>query len=132
LYADLVRKNIAARIRETRDSLVKSLYPRVAAAPPAAWLSRSVSGTLKPEYLLNRLEEEVDRAFVRVADDFCPRVSCVFKGVQYETITDDPHFRLQIEDFFGKEEASQLLFEYEASRAEDPSHRANGRAVRQS
>lgn len=131
MYADLVRKNIAARIKETRDSLVKSLYPRVAAAPPAAWLSRSVSGTLKPEYLLKRLEEEVDRAFERVADDFYPAISCVFKGVQYETITEDPHFRQQIENYFGQEEASKLLFEYEASRAEDPGHPANEGAVRQ-
>ena len=62
--------------------------------------------------------------FEKVADDFYPTVSCVFKGVQYETITGDPHFRQQIEDYFGTEEASQLLFEYDASRAEDPGQRA--------
>ena len=63
----------------------------------------------------------MDSSFERVAEDFNPSVSCVFKGVQYETITEDPHFREQIENYFGQEEASQLLFEYEASRAEDPS-----------
>jgi hypothetical protein len=83
-------------------------------------VANSVNGTLKPEVLLRRLEEEIDQAFCKVEETFSPRVTCLFKGVQYETITGDAHFRKQVEDYFGEEEAAQLLFEYDASRAEEP------------
>jgi hypothetical protein len=46
-------------------------------------------------------------------------VTCIFKGVRYETITEDAHFRERIEKFF-KRDAAQLLSEFEASRAEEP------------
>jgi hypothetical protein len=46
-------------------------------------------------------------------------VTCIFKGVNYETITSDKHFRERIEAYFGNEEAGKLLSEYDASRAQE-------------
>ena len=65
----------------------------------------------------------MDQAFEEVEESFNPTVACVFKGVNYETITSDKHFRERIEAHFGHEEAAKLLFEYEASRAQDPLHK---------
>jgi hypothetical protein len=118
-YADFVRKNIAAKVQETRDSLVKALEERVQAAPPKQWLAKSVEGALHPGEIREKLEEAVDTAFGKVEETFSPVVTCIFKGVQYETITADPHFRERIERYFGKHNAVQLLSEYDASRAED-------------
>lgn len=116
-YANEVRKTIAGKVAATREDLVKALYPRVQAAPPANWLKRSVDGFLSNDALRKRLEEEVDRAFGKVEQDFKPTLACVFKGVNYETITADKHFRERIIEHFGEQEAAKLLSEYDASRA---------------
>ena len=116
-YANEVRKSIAGKIAVTRDDLVKALYPRVKASPPASWTRRSVDGTLSDDALRSRLESEVDRAFGKVEQAFRPTLACVFKGVNYETITADKHFRDRIIDHFGEQEAAKLLSEYDASRA---------------
>ena len=118
-YGEMVRETIAEKIGSTRDDLVSALYPRVQAAPPAGWLKRSVDGSLSDKALRNRLEEEVDRAFAKVEQAFNPTLACVFKGVTYETITDDEHFRERIVEHFGEEEAAKLLSEYDASRAQE-------------
>lgn len=119
-YAVFVKKNIAAKVQETRDSLINTLLLRVQEATPTEWLAQSVDGKLEPEELLEKLQEKVDKAFGKVEETFSPVVTCIFKGVQYETITADPRFRERIEKYFGKKEAARLLSEYEASRAEDP------------
>ena len=119
-YAKEVVSSIKAKIAETRDDLIKALFPRVKAAPPASWLRRSVDGKLSDQALHKRLEEEVDRAFEKVEEAFEPKVACIFKGVNYETITADTHFREKIQAHFGKEEATKLLSEYDASRAQQP------------
>jgi hypothetical protein len=118
-YAAEVRETITSKIQITRGKLIDTLYPRVKAAPPPAWLARTVYGTMNDGEILRRLSEEVDHAFEKVKDSFAPVVTCIFKGVQYETITKDEHFRKKIEEYF-KDDAAQLLFEYDASRAEDP------------
>jgi hypothetical protein len=118
-YALLVKKTIAAKIQDTRESLINSLFPRVRTAPPPEWLARSMDGTITDEGIWKRLVDEVDRAFDKVEESFKPTVTCIFKGVQYETITTDQHFRQRIEKYFGKEDAARLLSEYDASRAED-------------
>jgi len=119
LYALSVRENIKEKVKETRDSLVKTLLLRVQEATPKEWLAQSVDGKLEPEVLLDKLNEAIDKAFGKVEETFSPVVTCIFKGVQYETITADPHFRERIEKYFGKKEAARLLSEHEASRAED-------------
>jgi hypothetical protein len=119
-YASKVKETIAARIDTTRENLIHALYPRVSASPPSEWSAQSVDGRLAPEELLEKLQCEVDKAFGKVEDTFSPVVTCIFKGVQYETITADPHFRERIEKYFGNKEAARLLSEYDASRAEDP------------
>ena len=118
-YAGQVRENIAAKIRATRDSLVEALFPRVHAAPPASWLKHSVDGKLADHEIRQRVEKEINQAFDRVEESFTPTVTCLFKGVQYETITADQHFRERIEEYFGTEDATRLLSEYDASRAQD-------------
>jgi hypothetical protein len=118
LYADKVRASISEKVYATRDDLIKALFPRIKAAPPASWLQRSVDGKLSDEALMQRLEEEVDQAFAGVDQDYQPTLTCLFKGVNYETITGDKNFRERIEDYFGSEEASRLLSEYDASRAQ--------------
>ncbi|MCI0392589.1 MAG: hypothetical protein MOB07_27975 [Acidobacteria bacterium] len=117
-YAEHVRKSIEEKVSATRDNLIKALYPRVKAAAPPGWLSRSVDGKLGDDAVRKRLEEEVDQAFEEVKQSFNPTVTCIFKGVNYETITKDEHFRERIEAYFGKEEAAKLLSEYDASRAQ--------------
>ena len=118
-YAKKVQAGIAEKIRSIRDDLVADLYPGVKAAPPRSWLQRSVDGKLNEEVLTQRLEDEVDRAFKEVKQAFNPTVTCIFKGVNYETITSDKHFRERIEAYFGNEEAGKLLSEYDASRAQE-------------
>lgn len=116
-YADKVRETIAEKIKGTRDELIQALLPRVKAAPPASWLKRSVDGMLGESALHSRLEEEIDHAFAKVEQAFKPTLACVFKGVTYETITADAHFRDRIIEHFGEQEAAKLLSEYDASRA---------------
>ena len=116
-YAEKVKSSIASKVTETRDSLVAALFPRVKANPPESWLRRSFDGKLSEDTLRQRLEVEVDRAFEKVKQDFKPKVVCIFKGVNYETITADKHFRERIEAHFGKDEAAKLLSEHDASRA---------------
>jgi len=118
-YADKVRDSIAEKIKGTRDELITALLPGVEAKTPVNWLMRSVDGKLTPSALQSRLEEEVDKAFAKVQQDFKPTLACVFKGVTYQTITDDEHFRERITNHFGEEEAAKLLSEYDASRAHD-------------
>lgn len=122
-YAEMAREGIGKKIRTTRDDLINALFPRVKSAPPASWLRHSVDGTLNERELKQRLEEAVDRAFEEVEESFNPTVACVFKGVNYETITSDKHFRERIELHFGREEATKLLSEHEASRAQDLLHK---------
>jgi hypothetical protein len=122
LYAGKVRQGIAEKIGSTRTELVDALFSRVKAAPPPSWLQRSVEGELKDEVLRQKLEEEVDRAFEDIEQSFNPTVACVFKGVNYETITSDKHFRERIEAYFGDKEAANLLSEYDASRAQEQLH----------
>jgi hypothetical protein len=120
LYAEKVREAIGAKIKETRAGLIAALLPRVKAAPPKSWLRRSVDGKLSDKEVLSRLEQEVDRAFEKVEETFKPTVTCIFKGVNYETITRDPHFREKIEAYFGPEEASKLLDEHDSARGKEP------------
>lgn len=117
-YASLVRNTIAAKIQDTRESLIGSLFTRVRNAPPPEWSTRSVDGTMTDEAILERLAIEIDRAFETVDKAFDPTITCIFKGVQYETIINDQHFRQRIQKYFGKEDGAHLLFEYDASRAE--------------
>lgn len=116
LYATKVREAIGAKISETRTDLIKALLPRIKAAPPETWLQRSVDGHLSDEAIRVRLEGEVDGAFKTVEQTFNPTVTCLFKGVNYATITGDPHFREKIEEYFGADEAKKLFEEYEASK----------------
>lgn len=119
LYAAEVEKNMERMLHQTMDDLVESLFQRVKASPPVSWLERSVSGHLSDDDLRQRLEQELDQAFADLKDSYEPKVECVFKGVNYETITSDKDFRQGIEKFFGKREALELLSEYDASRAKD-------------
>jgi hypothetical protein len=114
-YAECVRKDIAKAIGATRDDLLGALWPRIKAAPPKLWLKRSADGRLSDNALGIRLEEEVDKAFAKVEESFDPKVVCLFKGVTYQTITTDKHFRSAVEKHFGKEESEKLFSEYEAS-----------------
>jgi hypothetical protein len=118
-YAEKVRESIEKEIIGTRDSLVKALYPIVREAPPEDWLEHSLFGKLSDDKIRQRLEGEVDQAFKKVEDSFAPTVSCLFKGVNYETITADTHFREQVEKYFGKEAADKLLTEDDASLAKE-------------
>ena len=61
----------------------------------------------------------MDRAFAEVNQEYKPVLTCLFKGVNYETITADKHFRECIEEHFGSEEAAKLLAEYDASPAQE-------------
>jgi len=121
VYAAKVRTTIGTKIRETRANLIAALLPRVKSAPPKSWLRRSVDGNLSERELRTRLEQEIDRAFEKVEETFSPTVTCVFKGVNYETITKDPHFREKIEAYFGAEEARKLLDEHDSARGQRPS-----------
>ena len=118
-YADCVRKDIAKAIAATRGDLLGALWPRIKAAPPKQWLKRSADGHLNDKALGMRLEEEVDKAFGKVEESFNPKVVCLFKGVTYQTITSDEHFRSAVEKYFGKEESEKLFSEYEASPVKD-------------
>ena len=118
-YAAKVRESIAAEIQGTRDNLVKALYPILKETPPADWAKHSVDGKLTDSEIGQRLNEEIDQVFEKVEESFSPKVTCIFKGVQYETITGDKHFRERIEKYFGLENATQFLSEYDASRAQD-------------
>jgi hypothetical protein len=116
-YAEKTKASIADKIQGTRDDLIKELFPRIKAAPPPKWLKRSVDGKLSAVELRQRLESEVDKAFTQVEQGFDPKVVCIFKGVNYETITGDQHFRSKISAYFGAEDAAKLLAEYDATRA---------------
>ena len=118
-YAEHVRQEIRGKIAQTRDSLVEALLPGVTATPPRSWLKQSVDGTLGETALRNRLGTAVDAAFRTVEEEFEPHVTWVFKGVNYETIKQDDHFRNRLEKHFGKDEAARLLSEFEASRAHE-------------
>jgi hypothetical protein len=118
-YAAHVRQEIRGKIAQTRDSLVEALLPGVTASPPRSWLKQSVEGTLGEPTLRSRLGAAVDVAFKTVEIEFDPRVTWVFKGVTYETIKQDDHFRERLEKHFGKDDAAKLLSEYEASRAHE-------------
>jgi hypothetical protein len=118
-YAAKVRDSIAAKVHGTRDNLIKALFPRVKADPPAGWLNHSVDGVLNDAEIKRRLEQEVDHAFEKVEESFAPKITCIFKGVQYETITQDEHFKQRIKDYFGDESATQLFSEHDASRAQE-------------
>lgn len=118
-YAAHVRQEIRGKIAQTRDALVEALLPGVTATPPRSWLKQSVDGTLSEATLRNRLGEVANAAFKTVAEEFDPRVIWVFKGVNYETIKQDDHFRERLEKHFGKDEAAKLLSEYDASRAHE-------------
>ena len=120
IYAAFVKANIALKIRETRDSLIMSLYPRMRANPPEEWCDRFVDGKIEDDSLMRCLEGAVDEAFTKVAETFAPKITCTFKGVRHETIKADALFRQRIEKFFGVEETAKLFSEFEASRAEDP------------
>ena len=117
LYAEKVREAIGAKIGETRAELIQALLPRVKAAPPQSWLKRSVDGHLNDGMIRERLEGEIDAAFENVEQTFNPTVICLFKGVNYATITKDPHFRNKIEAYFGTDEAKTLFEEYEAAKS---------------
>jgi hypothetical protein len=93
--------------------------PRLKAAPPQDWLQRSVDGTLEETTIQSRLESEIDAAFASVEQTFKPIVTCFFKGVNYATITADPHFRTKIEEYFGPAEAKKLFEEYDASKGKE-------------
>jgi hypothetical protein len=118
-YAEQVRESIEKEIKGTRDSLVKALYPIVKQSPPADWSENSFMGELSDKEIKQRLEKEVDGTFRRVEESFAPTVSCLFKGVIYETIKADTHFRRQVEKYFGKETAEKLLTEDDASLAKE-------------
>lgn len=118
-YAEKVQGCMTDTIRSIRNDLIADLYPALKASPPRSWSERTVDGKLTDETLTRRLEEEVDRAFESVKQSFNPAVTCLFKGVNYETITSDDHFRERIEAYFGKEDAASLLSEYQASRAQE-------------
>jgi hypothetical protein len=115
LYAVRVRETIATEIAVTRGGLIAALLPRVKAAPPRSWLSRTVDGRISDADLRARLEQVVDEAFASVEQSFEPTLTCVFKGVSYETITEDPHFRKKIEGYFGPEGIRKLLEEHDSS-----------------
>jgi hypothetical protein len=119
VYAERVKKDIAKAVGATRQDLLGALWPRIKAAPPKQWLKRSADGHLSDHALGMRLEEEVDKALNKVKQEFDPTVVCLFKGVTYETITSDDHFRTAIERFFGKEESEKLFSEHEASPVKD-------------
>lgn len=119
IYAEKVKVSISARVQSTRDQLIETLFRRVKAAPPLGWLAQSVDGRLEDEDVRERLTVEVDKAFGKMQETFAPVVTCLFKGVQYETITADSHFRERIEKYFGTKDAARLLSEYDASRAEE-------------
>ncbi len=116
-YAAKVRETIQQEITGTRNSLVQALFPIVLQSPPEDWLGHSIFEEMSDEDIRSRLEEEVDTAFRKVEDSFSPIVTCLFKGVNYETITGDNHFREQVEKYFGKEAAAKLLTEDDASLA---------------
>jgi len=121
-YAQKVRAEIAGKIDSTRGALIDALLPRLKAAPPASWLHHTVDGKLSDAALRQLLEDAVERTFAEVNQEYKPVLTCLFKGVNYETITADEHFRKRIEEHFGSEEAAKLLAEYDASPAqEEPS-----------
>jgi hypothetical protein len=120
LYAEKVREAIGTKIKKTRATLVEKLMPRVAAAPPEKWLRRSINGKLSNKEIRLRLEQDVDLAFKKVEQTFAPRVTCLFKGVNYETIKNYQHFRHKIEAYFGSEETKKLLDEHDSARGENP------------
>lgn len=125
LYAEKIRETISTKIRGTRASLITALLPRMKAAPPKSWLRRSVDGKLSDNELRTRLEQAIDLAFEKVEETFDPKVTCLFKGVNYETITRDPHFREKIESYFGTEETHKLLDEHESARGDVAGTTAN-------
>jgi hypothetical protein len=117
-YAEKVRAEIAGKIASTRSALIEALLPRLKAAPPASWLHHTVDGKLSDGALKQLLQDAVDRAFAEVNQEYKPVLTCLFKGVNYETITSDEHFRNRIEEHFGSEEAAKLLAEHDASPAQ--------------
>ena len=120
LYAERVRAEMFAKIQNTRTELVDALMPRVKADTPQDWLLRSVDGVLSDDALRARLDQEVDVAFQKVGDSFRPTITCLFKGVNYETITGDKRFREAIKDHFGREESMKLFDEHDSAAAQQP------------
>lgn len=119
LYAMKVRESIEAKILTTRDALIKDLFPRIKASPPRQWINQSVDGKLSDATIRKRLEVEIAKVFQQVEKKFAPQVIVVFKGVTYETITNDPHFQEKVLDYFGEDETEKLFSQYDASRAKE-------------
>jgi hypothetical protein len=117
LYAKLVGESIETMIDDTREDLVKDLFPRIKASPPKSWQNRSVDGELSDDTIKFHLSEQLRRVFQQVDRTFSPKVVCIFKGVTYETITQDKHFQEKITEYFGEDEAAKLFSHYYASRA---------------
>ena len=116
-FAEQVQAAIAGKIQQTQVELTNALFPRVRAAPPADWLRRTATGRLDDDLLRQRLKDAIATAFGRAHESYTPRLTVVFKGVNYDTIVSDSHFREKITEYFGEVEAQQLLSEYDASRA---------------
>ena len=120
-YAVAVLAAIQKKLLNTKEELIETLMPRVQAAPPKNWLRRSLDGTLDENTIRIRLRQDIDDAFGTANDTYSPKVTVVFKGVNYDTIKSDPHFRKKIAEYFGEEDAAKLLSEFEASRAKEKS-----------
>jgi len=123
-YAKAVRSSMEEKLTETRRDLVDALWPRIKASPPESWVRWTVDGSMDDTAKKSRLEDEVDGAFRKADLEFSPTVVCLFKGVNYETITADQRFRKGIEKHFrekslGEEELQKLFSEFDASPVQD-------------
>jgi hypothetical protein len=119
-YKKHVRATMDSQIDAARKMLIDALFPRVKAAPPREWTKRTLTSTLTDRDIRHQLESAIRHAFARIHDGFDPRVTVLFKGVNYETITSDEVFRAGIEKYFRPDQMQELLREWNTISGQDP------------
>ncbi len=113
-FGHKIRDELQAAMDKTRENLTKAMLPLVRRTPPKKWL-RSDGSKPDAETLRQFLEEDLRRAF-GTADKLVKRmeVRLVFKGVTYESLTNDGFIKAAREAI---PELKTMYEEFDAAKA---------------
>lgn len=112
-FGEALKSRLHGIIESNIQKLATTLLPKVAQTPPKRW-KRFLGDSPSPELCRRQLELDLRNAF-GTADELIRdmNVSCLFKGVTYQTLT-DPDFRKLVKE---KIPTLELMQEYDAARA---------------
>ena len=119
LFKRSVTKGLAEAMERNRETLVDALFPTVVSDPPARW--RKHYGSTPDKATIKRLlENEIVQASgtpERLVGEM--KLKAVFKGVTYESLSDDKFMEAARKALPGLPE---LHSEYDAAKAQDQQH----------